>query len=102
MSNTRAHVEIAGRPLLVYKQNLLDHIGTVSSFAIRPNRPKWCAPWLARASVWHTEWFDGNPRDGERAVLPQEQPCSKPSSLVSNSLNGAKMACGNLTWWGGV
>lgn len=45
MSNGRsaAHKEIAGRPLLVYKQNLLDHIGTVSSFAIRPNRPKWCA-----------------------------------------------------------
>lgn len=45
---TTAHKEIYGRPLLVYKQNLLDHIGTVSSFAIRPNRPKWCAlaPWL--------------------------------------------------------
>lgn len=28
-------------PLMVFKHNLFDHIGTVSSFEVRPDRPKW-------------------------------------------------------------
>eukprot|EP00959_Pyramimonas_sp_CCMP1952_P389645 8165181-Pyramimonas_sp.AAC.1 len=44
--------EIAGRQLLVYKHNILDHIGTVSSFKIRPNRPKWPGCYESMANVW--------------------------------------------------
>jgi len=53
--------EIAGRQLLVYKHNILDHIGTVSSFKIRPNRPKWPGCYESMASVWsliRIEQFD--------------------------------------------
>lgn len=32
---------VSGRFLAVYRYNLFDHIGTVSSFSVRPDRPKW-------------------------------------------------------------
>mmetsp|Transcript_35408 Transcript_35408/g.59675 ORF Transcript_35408/g.59675 Transcript_35408/m.59675 type:complete len:456 (-) Transcript_35408:522-1889(-) len=44
--------ELEGRQLLVYKHNLLNHIGTVSSFAVRPNRPKWPGCYESMANVW--------------------------------------------------
>ena len=33
--------EVAHRPLVVYRYNMLAHIGAVSSFEIRPDRAKW-------------------------------------------------------------
>jgi hypothetical protein len=40
------------RPLLVYRQNLLSHTGTVSSFAVRPARRAWPGCYASMASVW--------------------------------------------------
>ena len=33
--------EVAQRPLVVYRYNMLAHIGSVSSFEVRPDRAKW-------------------------------------------------------------
>jgi len=33
--------EMAGRPLVVYRYNMMAHIGVVSSFAVRMARPAW-------------------------------------------------------------
>ncbi len=45
---------IGSRFLAVYKYNVFDHIGTISSFTVRPNRPKWpaCFDPMANAYVW--------------------------------------------------
>ena len=41
-----------GRPLAVYRSNLLDHIGSQSSFAVRTTRPKWPGCFDSMAGVW--------------------------------------------------
>ena len=41
-----------GRPLAVYRANLLDHIGSHSSFAVRATRPKWPGCFDSMAGVW--------------------------------------------------
>ncbi len=49
------------RPLLVYRQNLLSHTGTVSSFAVRPARKAWPGCYAPMAKVWslsRREQFD--------------------------------------------
>jgi hypothetical protein len=63
---------VQGRFLAVYKYNLFDHIGTVSSFTVRPNRPKWpgCFDNMSRAYVVgvppHAMW---------RSAAPTSRPC---------------------------
>lgn len=44
---------VHGRFLAVYKYNLFQHIGTVSSFTVRPDRPRWpvCFDPMNRACV---------------------------------------------------
>ncbi|KAK3263399.1 hypothetical protein CYMTET_27790 [Cymbomonas tetramitiformis] len=51
-NNPEAKKSIGRRKIMVYKYNLLDHIGTISSFAIRPNRPKWPGCYDSMADVW--------------------------------------------------
>ena len=41
-----------GHPLYVYHKNLLDHIGTHSSFAIRPDRLPFPQCFESMAKVW--------------------------------------------------
>lgn len=41
-----------GHPLYVYHKNLLDHIGTHSSFAIRPDRLPFPQCYDSMAKVW--------------------------------------------------
>lgn len=41
-----------GRPLAVYRSNLLDHIGAQSSFAVRTNRLPWPGCFESMATVW--------------------------------------------------
>ena len=41
-----------GRPLAVYRSNLLDHIGAQSSFAVRTNRLPWPGCFDSMATVW--------------------------------------------------
>ena len=43
---------VRGHPLYVYHKNLLDHIGTHSSFAIRPDRLPFPQCFDSMASVW--------------------------------------------------
>jgi len=77
VSDAHKNPQIRGRPLLVYKHNLLDHIGTVSSFAIRPNRPKWPGCYESMASVWslsRMEQFD------RRCMHDDISPCENKQS----------------------
>ena len=41
-----------GHPLVVFEQNLLEHIGGTSSFAVRPNRPNWPGCFASMHAVW--------------------------------------------------
>ncbi len=43
---------VRGHPLYVYHKNLLDHIGTHSSFAIRPDRLPFPQCFDSMAKVW--------------------------------------------------
>ena len=43
--------EVAHRPLVVYKYNMLAHIGAVSSFEVRPDRARWPACYYSMAQV---------------------------------------------------
>ena len=58
--DVRSHT--LGRKVLVYKWNLMEHIGEVSTFAVRPNRPKWPRCYDQMKEVWSlstAEKFDG-------------------------------------------
>eukprot|EP00243_Klebsormidium_subtile_P002976 TRINITY_DN16097_c0_g2_i1.p1 TRINITY_DN16097_c0_g2~~TRINITY_DN16097_c0_g2_i1.p1 ORF type:complete len:384 (+),score=77.74 TRINITY_DN16097_c0_g2_i1:492-1643(+) len=58
-------------PLMVFKHNLFDHIGTVSSFEVRPDRPKWPGCYESMTNVWSLqehERFD--PRCDEFDISP--------------------------------
>ena len=36
----------------MYRHNLMEHLGAVSTFAVRPNRPKWPACYASMTKVW--------------------------------------------------
>ena len=58
--DVRSHT--LGRKVLVYKWNLMEHVGEVSTFAVRPNRPKWPRCYDQMKEVWSlstAEKFDG-------------------------------------------
>ncbi|KAL6771926.1 hypothetical protein ACKKBG_A28325 [Auxenochlorella protothecoides x Auxenochlorella symbiontica] len=40
------------RPYAVYRYNVLNHLGAISSFAVRPDRPGWPGCWAPMSSVW--------------------------------------------------
>ncbi|GAB4821608.1 hypothetical protein N2152v2_008654, partial [Parachlorella kessleri] len=40
------------RPFVVYKYNLMAHLGTISSFAVRPDRPAWPGCYASMNKVW--------------------------------------------------
>ena len=48
--DVRAHT--AGRRMIVYRYNLMEHIGKVSTFAVRPNRPEWPGCHDEMTKVW--------------------------------------------------
>ena len=41
-----------GRRMMVYRYNLMEHVGSVSTFAVRPNRPKWPGCYDSMTKVW--------------------------------------------------
>ena len=60
---------VRGHPLYVYHRNLLDHIGALSSFAVRPERLPFPRCFDSMATVWsiHTkERFNVRPSPARR------------------------------------
>ena len=53
--------EVAHRPLVVYKYNMLAHVGAVSSFEVRPDRAKWPGCYYSMASVRDSARHDEPP-----------------------------------------
>jgi hypothetical protein len=57
----------------VYRHNLLAHIGTVSSFAVRPKRKAWPGCYAPMADVWS---LDSHERfDAVRCAHEDISPC---------------------------
>ena len=86
------------RPYVVYRWNLLAHLGQVSSFAVRPGRSGWpgCYAPMARASSLRTEEkFQG------RCGRTDLSPCLRASQQVCcggcHHEHACQPACGALT-----
>ena len=63
---------VRGHPLYVYHKNLLDHIGALSSFAVRPERLPFPRCFDSMAAVWsiHTkERFNVRPSSAQRCCI---------------------------------
>ena len=69
----RTRATTAGR-VLVYRYNLMEHVGEVSTFAVRPGRPEWPRCYDPMSEVWSlgaAETFDdASARPGASSCLP--------------------------------
>lgn len=43
---------------VVYKHNLMRHLGSISSFAVRPDRPSWPGCFASMSDVWSLALFE--------------------------------------------
>ena len=66
--------EVAHRPLVVYKYNMLAHIGAVSSFEVRPDRAKWPA-------CYHSMALVRSPAPLRRVTRPSTLGCGHTATL---------------------
>ncbi|KAK9816773.1 hypothetical protein WJX72_004931 [[Myrmecia] bisecta] len=67
-----------GRPSVTYAWNMLEHIGTVSSFAVRMDRPDFPACYQSMSGVWSIQPVE---RFSQRCNHTDMSPCPEPKAL---------------------
>jgi hypothetical protein len=86
----------AGRRVLVYRYNLMEHVGEVSTFAVRPGRPKWPRCYDPMSEVWSlgaAEKFDD-----ARCASQDVSPCLPGYGVHVDRWNGDTPDAAEFPW----
>ena len=91
-----ARATTAGRRVLVYRYNLMEHVGEVSTFAVRPGRPEWPRCYDPMSEVWSlgaAETFDD-----ARCASQDVSPCLPGYGVHVDRWNGDTPSATDFPW----
>jgi len=86
----------AGRGVVVYRYNLMEHVGEVSTFAVRPERPRWPRCYEPMSSVWslgRAETFDE-----KRCAESDVSPCGRSRGVDLEKWRGGSPGEDQFPW----
>ena len=88
--NTEITNQVKGRPLVVFQHNLWDHMGSISTFAVRPERAKWPGCYEPMSKVWS---LSAHEKFSRKCDAFEVSPCAQANAGVGH---GARIDWGAL------